>query len=954
MKKLYYSLLFASTLSLSLSSCSQEEELATPSSGKVTFKVIMEDAAASRAVGEGNCIDELYYEAYQNGTKVQDNYSKDGTDHTEGLEVVEVKDGQAIVEMPLMRGESYDIIFWAQNSGSTIYDVNDLKEIKVNYKDADGNNQTLANKDIYDAFFYGETGFVATTNETTIELRRPFAQLNIGTTTTDWEKAKNVIAGTNDPVTKSEVKVKGLANRFNALTHVASYTKATTEEEVNEVTFAMDNLIGETFGVQREEEETFYQNLAMNYLLVPTNEGDNTVTHKGNVDITASFKRGDTDLFDISIPNVPVERNWRTNIIGDLLAADKTFEVIVVPGFKDDYNYPSTAEEKLRMTAAIGGEITLEENVTLSQTLEVKHDMTIHLNGHNITVGNDKTDIAIGDAIIAYAGLTIDGEGTVTGNTRTIWARGNNSVVTLNGGTYVGATQSATEVIYASGNGVINIYGGTYEATMENTGSFAEAQYAVLNLHGNGKDGADINVYGGSFKNFNPSDNVSENPKAGYHNSNFVAEGYEVIQEKDGADTWYKVRPKVVDYIEQGDYAEVYTAKGLLQWVNTITNVAEKEDLNVKLMQDIEMPSYAIEKDANGNYAFSETPITISPEGVPSGSNWIPLNSDWDQLTDGFKGQIDGNGMTISGLIINNNSGYTGLVGLLYDGGVIKNLTIKDAKIYGGDNTGVVGGRSHNGNLIENVHVVNSIISGKSKVGGIVGVNYRREGGANHYEEKIAYVRNCTIDGNSTVTGTENVGGICGYNYGAIIVNCVNNADVTGESSVGGIVGYCRDYWSDQSGTIVADGYVIACSSTSEATVKATKTNGSAGGIIGHALADNNNHPYTRCYAVACYSTSDVESDVCGSIIGFVHTNAKIVGCWAEQKGSVKITGAGSATIEASAQYAKPEDITQDIVNEMNAAITDFNTNNAEKISCDYKWEWVNGSWPILTPTSSN
>lgn len=952
MKKLYYSLLFASTLSLSLSSCSQEEELATPSSGKVTFKVIMEDAAASRAVGEGNCIDELYYEAYQNGTKVQDNYSKDGTDHTEGLEVVEVKDGQAIVEMPLMRGESYDIIFWAQNSGSTIYDVDDLKEIKVNYKDADGNNQTLANKDIYDAFFYGETGFVATTNETTIELRRPFAQLNIGTTTTDWDNAKKVIAGTNDPVTKSEVKVKGLANRFNALTHVASYEKTTTEEEVNEVTFAMDNLIGETFRVLKEEKETFYQNLAMNYLLVPTNEGDNTVTHKGNVDITASFKRGDTDLFDISIPNVPVERNWRTNIIGDLLAADKTFEVIVVPGFKDDYNYPSTAEEKLRMTADIGGEITLEENVTLSQTLEVKHDMTIHLNGHNITVGNDKTDIAIGDAIIAYAGLTIDGEGTVTGNTRTIWARGNNSVVTLNGGTYVGATQSATEVIYASGNGVINIYGGTYEATMENTGSFAEAQYAVLNLHGNGKDGADINVYGGSFKNFNPSDNVSENPKAGYHNSNFVAEGYEVIKNGD----WYTVIGKITPIIEYEDYAEVFNAKGLLRW-NYIVNKEGKHSYGLKLMMDIEMPLYTIVEDTeNKTYQFTETAITVDANGVPSGSNWLPacigyVDKEWEKA---YSGHIDGNNHSIKGLrILENNTEYVGFVAAIYDDASIKNLTFDDAIIIGNKEVGAAVGRSQNGTLVQNVALKNSHISGNNAVGGIVGWNYRRD--KVDVNEELAYIKDCSTDENTTVTGSTSIGGICGYNYGAIIVNCVNNADITAESAVGGIVGYCRDYFANSAGTIIADGYVIACSSTKEAEVKATTANGNAGGIIGWALVDLNNfQSKTHCFAVACHSSSEITGHSKGSIIGLITGETSIIGCWAEQKGSVNITGAGSATIEASAQYAKPEDITQDIVNEMNAAITGFNTTNAEKISCDYKWEWVNGSWPILTPTSSN
>ena len=181
-------------------------------------------------------------------------------------------------------------------------------------------------------------------------------------------------------------------------------------------------------------------------------------------------------------------------------------------------------DAELRAAAQFGGEVTLSEDIALESTLLVTSNFVLDLNGHNITIANDSDELGVGDAIIVTSGtLTIKGEGTVTANTRAVWARGNGgAVINIEGGNFVGATKGNTcEVIYASGNGVINIYGGTFEAVTEDNVSFAAPQYAVLNLHGNGATGCNITVYGGSFKNFNPADNISENPK-----KNFCAEGY--------------------------------------------------------------------------------------------------------------------------------------------------------------------------------------------------------------------------------------------------------------------------------------------------------------------------------------------------------------------------------------------------------------------------------------------
>lgn len=192
-------------------------------------------------------------------------------------------------------------------------------------------------------------------------------------------------------------------------------------------------------------------------------------------------------------------------------------------------------DAEFRAAAQLGGVVTLNKDVVLSSTLALANDLVLDLNGHNITINNDSDELGVGDGIIVTEGtLTIKGEGTVTANTRAIWARGNGgAVINIEGGNYVGATKGNTcEVIYASGNGVINIYGGTFEAETEDNVSFAAPQYAVLNLHGNGATGCNITVYGGSFKNFNPADNISENPK-----KNFCADGYFAVANGE----WYNV-----------------------------------------------------------------------------------------------------------------------------------------------------------------------------------------------------------------------------------------------------------------------------------------------------------------------------------------------------------------------------------------------------------------------------
>ena len=206
----------------------------------------------------------------------------------------------------------------------------------------------------------------------------------------------------------------------------------------------------------------------------------------------------------------------------------------VEPGINVYTVYPEATlqsvktEYELQNALNAGGtNIVLAANIETTKSLMVNADISakLNLNGYSITNISNNPELEKGDGIIVYGKLEINGQGTVQGYTRAVWARSTTeAVVTINGGNYIGAVcESGCEVIYASGNGKITINGGTFQAVNQDKTSFAKPQYAVLNLHGNGKDGASISVTGGKFKNFDPANNISENPTT---KGNFVAANF--------------------------------------------------------------------------------------------------------------------------------------------------------------------------------------------------------------------------------------------------------------------------------------------------------------------------------------------------------------------------------------------------------------------------------------------
>lgn len=223
----------------------------------------------------------------------------------------------------------------------------------------------------------------------------------------------------------------------------------------------------------------------------------------------------------------------------------------------------------------------------------------------------------------------------------------------------------------------------------------------------------------------------------------------------------------------------------------------------------------------------------------------------WNPI-DGFAGQLDGDGHTISGLRIAGESAYrTGLFQSLLQGAVVKNLVFVNPTIELNKQNSYVGIVSGDavGATLENIHIHNAHITdptGKASaaVGGIVG-----DASLN------STVTGCSFrDSEISAAAASPVGGIVGQTRtSSAVTACVAEADITAESTVGGIVG------STDRGATVSD---------SHANINATANN-TIGGIVGENLSRGR---ISRCYSEgALTATKKAYSGHCvGGIVGYL------------------------------------------------------------------------------------
>lgn len=288
-----------------LLSCS--DDISTPennNSVSIEIKVPRQDDLKTRAYGDGSSVNNLkcYVYAQGNGATGEPIIVDDIPLST---------DSKAFYSIQLPDGQNYDLVFLAtsgeqENTSGKIYYNRTDRTFNVNYSNFTANDESV------DCFMGTIQNLSNAQTSYSITLKRPYAQLNIGTKDLDDYNSLSVAK-----LSAVDVSVDGVYSSMNVMN---------------------GNVIGSKTSVSFPQVTEFSSNpfpvpdakyLSMNYLLMNTRE---------NTTVTMKTTSSDGSNIDYSFNNIPLQRNFKTNIYGNLLTKSNDYKVEISPDFTGQEN----------------------------------------------------------------------------------------------------------------------------------------------------------------------------------------------------------------------------------------------------------------------------------------------------------------------------------------------------------------------------------------------------------------------------------------------------------------------------------------------------------------------------------------------------------------------------------------------------------------------------------------
>ena len=234
------------------------------------------------------------------------------------------------------------------------------------------------------------------------------------------------------------------------------------------------------------------------------------------------------------------------SIDGIAITVYATQDTVESDSFNSTYDetatYPVANVTELKEALTNGGVVAVTEDIktnniedTAAARIVISQPTTLNLEKKIITPDD------MGKNNVNFCALIVDADTTINAGENGGIDTGVNggyginvrkgATVTINGGYYYGG---GTAVQVQKGTLIIN--GGTFACEPYSNPTYGY-KYLINCIDAAYKDGtAKISITGGTFINFDPSDSASENP-----HGNFVPDGYKVVSEAHGADTWYTV-----------------------------------------------------------------------------------------------------------------------------------------------------------------------------------------------------------------------------------------------------------------------------------------------------------------------------------------------------------------------------------------------------------------------------
>lgn len=348
MKKCF--LLMAGIILLTFTACQSDELANGGRNGEVaaSFSVQLpgngNDAVTRAATaGDGTSVNRCIMEIYLN----DELYSRQiGTIQPDGL--------TAGFDVRLVTSQTYKFVFWADHvesvEGEAIktdlhYNTADLRNISMK-----GDYNGSSKDDTRDAFFASLEKLVTNAFSESVELTRPFGQLNIKTE--DLASIPNNQKEAFVPVTAG-LSFKNLYTGFNAAT---------------------GNLLGEPTAVAYKAASDVVDangNLTVDYLFAPNTAGGQ---HLVNMTL-AVYNAAGGQITTKDLNNIPVQRNYKTNVTGNLLTVDSKVNVTVAPAFSS----PALSETVIEVASVSEVAEALKTNTNVVVTEAPKEAATISL-----------------------------------------------------------------------------------------------------------------------------------------------------------------------------------------------------------------------------------------------------------------------------------------------------------------------------------------------------------------------------------------------------------------------------------------------------------------------------------------------------------------------------------------------------------------------------------------------
>lgn len=340
--KRYFKTITAVVLAALTTAACQKENFgdATPAGQEVDVTLdLLAPQIGTKSYGDGTTAKTVYVHVYQQDAKGGLTYiqpAAEGASLKTPSQSLTLDGLKATYSTSLVTGQTYTFVFWAQADNAPYTYDTDAKTITVNYASAKGNDESR------DAFYNVlpnvkiEGAYTAS-----VQLARPFAQLNFGAA--DYEEAK--AAGLT--VTDATVTLTHAATSLNLL-------KGTTAGDET-VTFASAALPADPKDILKAGGKD-YKYVAMDYVLVGKSAktlSDVTLT------LTATGTQSATPKFTYS--NVPLQANYRTNIVGNLFTSPAEVQIEITKDFGTPDNIVGTLSSANEAFAAGVTTVTVNE-----------------------------------------------------------------------------------------------------------------------------------------------------------------------------------------------------------------------------------------------------------------------------------------------------------------------------------------------------------------------------------------------------------------------------------------------------------------------------------------------------------------------------------------------------------------------------------------------------------------